>query len=524
MKKFFIVCALAGCMLPGGVFALTEQIQDFSAEITVERDSTLTVTERIEYDFSDLERHGIFRNIPYQYTQNGTKYATRVNIVSVTDTQGDAYEYSSTRSGGYVKVKIGDPEQLVSGSHTYVITYTVQRAVTFSGGQSEIYWNITGNEWDAPIVSASAILHLPAGTSPVDWRCYTGVAGATDRECEAITRGDIVAVEAQRQFSSYEGMTMVVTLPAGALDEPVGAQKTIWFLQDNFWVLLPVIAFFILHRNWRKKGKDPRINATIIPEYESPDRMPPAELGTLWDERADTKDISATFIDFAVKGYITIKGSDKKNYEFVKIKNADAALTASEKAIFESLFPTSADTVVKLDSLKNTYYTKLPDIKKALYEALVQRNYYAKNPNSIKVGYAVFGTIVIGGSIATGFSFPYLISAWLSIFVTGVLIIIYGGIMPQKTVAGAEALQKVKGFKWFLSVTETERLKFHNPPTKTPEQFEKLLPYAMVLGVEKEWAKQFEGIDMPPPSWYQGSYSGAYTSLFLASSLSDMRS
>jgi hypothetical protein len=83
--------------------------------------------------------------------------------------------------------------------------------------------------------------------------------------------------------------------------------------------------------------------------------------------------------------------------------------------------------------------------------------------------------------------------------------------------------EEIEGFKLFLSVTEKERLKFHNAPVKKPELFEKFLPYAMVLKVEKEWAKQFEGIYTKPPSWYQGNWN-TFSVGYLASSLNSFSS
>jgi uncharacterized membrane protein len=60
------------------------------------------------------------------------------------------------------------------------------------------------------------------------------------------------------------------------------------------------------------------------------------------------------------------------------------------------------------------------------------------------------------------------------------------------------------GFKTYLEVAEKHRLQ-----NLTPELFEKYLPYAMIFGVEKKWAKAFDALHLPPPSWY-GSYSGGY--------------
>ena len=89
---------------------------------------------------------------------------------------------------------------------------------------------------------------------------------------------------------------------------------------------------------------------------------------------------------------------------------------------------------------------------------------------------------------------------------TGAIICGFGWFMPARTVAGVRTLEKVLGFEDFLSRVEKDQIARLE---KTPELFEKYLPYAMALGVEKKWAQAFSGIAMQPPSWYQGNYYGA---------------
>ncbi|MBW8524395.1 DUF2207 domain-containing protein [Chryseobacterium chendengshani] len=52
----------------------------------------------------------------------------------------------------------------------------------------------------------------------------------------------------------------------------------------------------------------------------------------------------------------------------------------------------------------------------------------------------------------------------------------------------------IEGFKMYMGAAENEQLKFHNPPSMTPESFEKLLPFAMVLGVDEIWGKKFDAL------------------------------
>jgi uncharacterized membrane protein len=112
----------------------------------------------------------------------------------------------------------------------------------------------------------------------------------------------------------------------------------------------------------------------------------------------------------------------------------------------------------------------------------------------------------------------------LSSVVAGGIIIAFAFIMPARTEKGAEMKEYILGFKDYLSVVEKDRLKFANAPEKKPDRFEKLLPYAMVLGVEKEWAQQFEGIYNQQPSWYSDSGHPLFTAYLLSNSLGDFRS
>ncbi len=93
--------------------------------------------------------------------------------------------------------------------------------------------------------------------------------------------------------------------------------------------------------------------------------------------------------------------------------------------------------------------------------------------------------------------------------------------MPRRTQDGVKLLAKIEGFKWFLSVTEKDRLAFTDAPARTPEQFQKFLPYAIALDVEKQWAKQFASLTIPPPNWAAGNLS-AFSALWLVSNLDTM--
>ncbi len=62
------------------------------------------------------------------------------------------------------------------------------------------------------------------------------------------------------------------------------------------------------------------------------------------------------------------------------------------------------------------------------------------------------------------------------------------------TPAGRQVMDRIAGFKQYLSITEESRLDAMHPPEKTPELFERYLPYAIALDVENRWAERFAGV------------------------------
>jgi uncharacterized membrane protein len=89
-------------------------------------------------------------------------------------------------------------------------------------------------------------------------------------------------------------------------------------------------------------------------------------------------------------------------------------------------------------------------------------------------------------------------------------------LLKAPTRLGRKVLDRLEGFELYLSVAEEDRMNFHNPPERTPELFEKFLPYALALGVEQAWGERFAGVlaaaSRDPgrggagyqPRWYSG--------------------
>jgi len=183
---------------------------------------------------------------------------------------------------------------------------------------------------------------------------------------------------------------------------------------------------------------------------------------------------------------------------------------------------------VKVSELTNRFYKALPKIRDAIYDTLVEREYYVHRPDQVKARWIALALLCGAAGIALTIlssARAWLTFSPLALVVAGVssavILIVFSQLMPARTVAGARAREAALGFKEFLERVETER---YRTMITSPEMFEKYLPFAMAFGVEEKWAKAFENIYRDPPSWYTGSSTMRFSPGAFASSMSEMSS
>ena len=508
-------------------------IQRFDETVTVNPNGTIEVTEIIEARFTG-SWHGIYRTIPVEYdTPQHLNYSLLLEPLSVTDDDGHPLKYEQKREGRYLKFKISVPDAQ-DATKTVLLHYRILNAIRFFDDHDELYWNVTGGEWDAPIRSASAKIELPDGVTGLHATAFTGAYGSRESDAQVETTGNIVKVSANHPLSYREGLTVVAGWDKGFVHPPSTAAIIALFLRSNWPLFLPGAAFFIMLWLWWTRGRDPE-RGSIAVQYEPPDKLTPGECGTLVDNEAAMRDITATLVDLAVKGYMTIEQIDEshllglthsKEYIFHLKKPPGEWDSARphEQEMLSALFDAGATTDVKLSDLQNHFYKCLPMIRDRIFNALMSDGYYLHRPDTVKQGYMGVG-ILIGFLMTAGTRFLSAITGiasgtWvITGLATGAVIAIFGWFMSARTITGARALEKVLGFEEFLGRVEKDQIERLQ---KTPELFEKFLPYAMALQVEKKWVQAFSGIAVQPPQWYQGSYGSSFTPYFLVNDLNMM--
>jgi hypothetical protein len=557
MKHFFLSFFAATLFFVApAVYAEGDWVIDnFKSDITIQKSGIVRITERIDADFGQTKKHGIYRYIPVGYrTSDDQTLTLEITVLSVTDGK-KSIPYTTEYSNGNAKIQIGEANKLVSGKQIYLINYTIRGVLREFTGFDELYWNVTGDKWTVPIRKVSASVSLPRGKI-LQMGCYYGKTGSNNYCKNATSSDTIAAFSTENGLPPLEQMTIaagfskhaVTILPPLSKDVPT---PDIEITFSSLGFLLSFLATFIIclglmAKTWQEKGRDKNqsgevissINKeTIIAEYESPLGLRPGEIGVIIDETADTLDITATIVDLAVRGYITIEEIPKKwflgnsDYKLAKTKKEDIELLSYEKLLISSLFknrttadlselfhflspgahndPIKNNSEIKISDLKNSFYQDLIGIKKELYQNVTDKKFFDENPETVRTKYSLISLAgIVGGVLLPIFFGKTNIGVFAGIgsglFLSGIIFFfIAQKAMPKKSPLGHETYKKALGYKLFLSETEKYRAQFY----EKENMFMEVLPYAIVFGVTKKLAEAMKdiGIKQPEPNWYHGS-------------------
>ena len=518
-----------------------EAVRSYDVRIEIRTDDTLLITETIVYDFGSSPHHGIFRDVPttLRYDDRYDRvYPLQVESVRASTGTPAPYEVSN-EAGGITRIQIGDPDRSITGVHTYRIVYTVDAALNGFRDHDELYWNAIGDEWDVPVSDAHVIVTAPAPILQIG--CLAGPTGSY-LTCDHADMKNDVARFSQSSLDPYEALTVVVSIPKGAVAAPRPRLEERWSLGRAFsrtpatlgmsGGLLLVIVAALVWVLWTR-GRDRRYvgspvdqvmgnpggDVQAVPlfedggapvEFAPPEDLHPGQVGTIVDERANTLDVTATIIDLAVRGFLTIEEIPKEgwfgkpDWTLHRTDRADEELLPYERTLLESLFEAGSD--VSLSSLKRTFSTHLEKVEQQLYTDAVERGWFLKRPDKVRAAWSAVGVLVL----IIGLGLTFALARWthaglvgVPVAIGGLLLTVGGRWMPGKTAKGTAIARRVGGFRTVIETAESHMSQW----AEQENVFTRFLPYAIVFGCTDKWAKAFEGLARMPPdtSWYRSS-------------------
>lgn len=552
-----------------------ERIISFNANINIETNGEIKVSETIKvYGGIDNIKRGIVRTLPlHRVHSEGKKQRTNYRVTEVYR-DGKEEKFFIERANGQLEIFIGNKDvHLKPGIYEYEIRYTVRNQIGFFDDFEEIYWNVTGSDWAFSIEKASATIQLPDSVQAINTACYTGATGSTARDCQARVESNTVFFETTTPLHPGEGFTVAASFPKGTIVnrlEDTPAEKRTKLIYAAIAIILILVFYYL---SWRKVGVDPQ-KPVIIPTFDPPYGWSPAVARFINRRVFDSKVLTSAIINMAVKGSIKILYKDKKYH--LENTGSTESLTYEEKLAHDALF--AKDNSIIIDySERKTIDACNKILKKTLKSRWNIKKYFSYNSKYLVLGALInvlFIIIYIITTNTSGFT-PVFIPIYTILIVTGIkiiesgtqnkktaikllaiimgtmlvvmllaaailqmlstsdvittsflmllmiLFIIYSFLIEAPTNLGAEVTAALQGFRMYMETAEENRLNLLTPPQKTPELFEKLLPYAVALDVENEWSNKFDSVlnqSQYQPHWYSGNKQLTYTSF--ASALS----
>jgi uncharacterized membrane protein YgcG len=506
-----------------------ERILEFRSDILVIDDGWIEVTETIRVRAEGNRiRRGIYRDFPTEYRDRlGNEYVVDFDILSVLRNGArEDFHTQDIRDG--IRTYFGNANRyLDSGEHTYQFRYRASRMLGFFEDHDELYWNVTGVNWEFPIDAASATVSFGFDVPVAELTAegYTGALGYTNRDFTSrIDNAGRAHFETTSVLPPLNGLTIVVGWPKGLIQPPSDLRRLGWLLKDNANLLIAVIGMVLLLGYyipvWRHFGKDPD-EGVLVTRYEPPQGFSPASLRYIQQMYYDDKVMTAAIVNLAVKRYLRIdveEGSDgflgigKEDDKYVLVKTdplgTPPPMAPGERELYEELFR-GRDRI----ALEQENHAELGDAKIAHKDSLASDydQHYFKFNGLLNIPAILLLIVTAVLSVSQG---PSVFSI-VTIILMAVATIIFATIMKRPTLRGRKLLDEIIGFQDYLEIAEKHEMELRNPPEKTPQLFEKYLPYALALGVDQRWSEKFADIlskaqlsDGSPyqPTWYGGSW------------------
>ncbi len=520
-----------------------ERITAYDVDIRIETSGSLLITEIIDYDFAANERHGILRDIPVRLDYD-SRYERiyPLDVISVEGSPpGTPDQYKRESAGNKERLRIGDPDETITGAHRYTISYRIDGALNGFESHDELYWNAIGTEWPVPIEQATVRVTTPSDITEV--ACFGGEGGSR-LACAEADRAGRTASFSDRRLGAGDGVTVVVGFAKGAVPTPTPILDERWSITRAFSAtpatvgasvaLLLAAVLGVSRLAWRT-GRDRAYAGSPVDvayatsgqeepvrpsfgsfggvetpvEFVPPDGFRPGQVGTLVDEAANTLDVTATIVDLAVRGYLRIDEIPKKgwfgkpDWSLTKLKDGEGLLRY-EQLLFDGLFEDGDE--VKLSSLRTKFVSRLKRVQDALYDDVVAAGWFAARPDKVRLRSYVIGGIAVVLSLVAFvllMVFTHAALVGVPLVIGSVLLLVSAKRMPRRTAKGTGVLRRVEGFRRFIDESEKDRARF----AEQQHLFSEYLPYAIVFGATEKWAKAFAGLDdeLVRPDWYGGS-------------------
>lgn len=544
-------------------YANDYDITKYDVEIVVDEHNKYSIKENIDTYFN-VSKHGIVRRIPLYNNiirQDGTRERNRVLISNVHVNE----EFASSRENNNYVLKIGSADKTINGKHSYTISYDYDIGLDKNNKYDELYFNIIGTNWDTDISNVTFKITMPKEFDASKLGFSYGEYGESNTDNISYdVDGNVITGSFEGTLLAGEGLNVRMELPEGYfIRKSVGSS-----LLECWYYIIPILGVLISYLIWKKYGKDDQVVDVVSfypPENMNSLDVAFAKKGSVNSNDAvsllvylaskgyikivEDKKSKSKFTIQKVKEYdgnnkeeeLFFRGLFKKVWDSISSDELNESFyltinsiltkknsTANRKEIFNNkssnkryilflfmLITSSLSTIIpalgyKLsDVIFSIIICNLIGIVALIIVGIIYDNNCTKKGLNSALGFAFFFVLALAVANFTiiGFEYIYYDTVYLIGFILCMvctyLIYFFYLIVTKRTEYGNKVLGEVNGFKKFLETAEKDKLEslVHDDPS----YFYNILPYAYVLGVSDAWIKQFEGIAIAPPDWYESA-------------------
>ena len=523
---------VAGMAAPAAADTSDFEYSLFDADYTLSQaadgTSFVDVTETLVAEFPDYDQNrGIVRALP-RYNQRVDLNPT---LVSVTDENGADVYVDQQLDDDYLVLNLGT-DDYVYGENTYVIHYTMQNVVgTFPDqGDDEFYWDVNGTGFGQPFARVSTTVRVDPALAPTltgETACYRGALNDTTG-CALGTTTDATGATLftadETGFEPGQTLTVVVgftegTFVQGEKTQPVPRVPSIdtpapWW-SNALTVITGLAALLLLAgaiRSRVKRGSGAKGRGTIIPQYSVPENLNVMVAAHLVDRGANA--IPAQLVSLAVRKKLRILDYPvtDSGAEYTLQYLTDEGTDELERRLLAAVFGAHPEsgTVRELTPDDETLGTAVNAVSDSARAAIVSTG--LRQP--LRLGGIAFAllagltfAVAVVNQLATIIG-AYSLAPWpLASIVLSVVTLVVAVLLTQRkgliTPLGADTRDYLLGMEVYLKLAEQERFRMLQSPDgaervdvgdtkQIVKLYEKLLPFAVIWGVEDEWSKELE--------------------------------
>lgn len=397
-----LVLILAAALLATPPAQAAEAILRFDTVVSIAADASLAVTETIRVRAEGRQiRRGIFRDFPLTFRDGaGTLRTVPFALVDVTR-DGYPEPHFTESHGNRIRIYAGSKDTTVApGEHIYVFRYRTSRQVRWFNGTPELNWNVTGNFWNFPILTATYRLELSDNARPRRWTAFTGQLGArgTDFRGE-IGNDNVLTVATTRVLAPGEGLTVVAEIPQEAVSAPGRADELYYsYLDYKRWIFgglgfLAVLLYYLA--TWNAVGRDPK-RGIIIPQFHPPDNVSPALANYIsgWGFRDRWRAFTAAALSLAVKGLMRFDRRDDTLMLRATGTPPPARLSADEGAVLSWVKAQGGDA--SIDKAHGEAVAAAGHAFTTAIETESRNKFFRRNLGYALVGVAMTAVVIAG--------------------------------------------------------------------------------------------------------------------------------